>query len=263
MSQSVSAPVHPSAIVHADAIIGEGVTIGPWAIIGPGCVLGDGVTIGARATLELNVTLGRNVQVGIGSVLGGDPQDLKYRGEDTFVEVGDNTVIREYVTINRGTSHSVTTRVGSGCFLMTNVHIAHDCHLGNQVIISNGTLLAGHVTLGDNVTVSGNCAVHQFVRVGRFAFIGGVSKVTQDIPPFSRASGNPSTLFGLNSVGLRRNGFDVTVLRELKRAYRLCFKSEDLTLTQALKQAREDLAPFPEVLEFIGFMEVSQRGVGF
>lgn len=254
--------VHPTAIVHADAKLGEGASVGPWAIVGPGCVLGDGATLAARATLEKNVILGRNVQVGIGSVLGGDPQDLKYRGEDTFVEIGDETVIREYVTINRGTSHSITTRVGSNCFLMTNVHVAHDCQLGNQVIISNGTLLAGHVSLADRVTISGNCAVHQFVRVGRFAFIGGVSKVTQDIPPFVRASGNPTALFGLNSVGLQRNGFDTDVIREVKRAYRLCFKS-DLNLSQALKQARDDVAPIPEVLEFLTFIEDSQRGVGF
>ncbi len=253
--------VHATAIVHADAKLGEGVEIGPWAIVGPNCTLGDGVVIAARATLEKNVTLGRNVHVGIGSVLGGDPQDLKFRGEETFVEIGDDTHIREYVTINRGTSHSVTTRVGSGCFLMTNVHVAHDCQLGNQVIISNGTLLAGHVTVGDKVGISGNCAVHQFVRVGRFAYIGGVSKVTQDIPPFVRASGNPTALFGLNSVGLQRNGFDALVVREIKRAYRLCFKSE-LTLTQALKHAREQLEPMPEVLEFLTFIEESQRGVG-
>lgn len=258
MSQSI----HPTAIVDSGAQLGEGVTIGPWAIVGPGCVLGDGVTIGARATLEKNVTLGRNVHVGIGSVLGGDPQDLKFRGEDTFVEIGDDTVLREYVTVNRGTAHSVTTRVGKNCFLMTNVHVAHDCQLGNNVIISNGTLLAGHVTVGDRAGISGNCAVHQFVRVGRFAYIGGVSKVTKDIPPFVRASGNPTTLFGLNSVGLERNGFDALVRREIKRAYRLCFKSE-LTLTQALQHAREELEPYPEVLEFLSFMEASERGVGF
>lgn len=258
MSQSI----HATAIVDAGAQLGESVTIGPWAMVGPGCVLGEGSTVAARATLEKNVRLGRNVQIGIGSVLGGDPQDLKFRGEETFVDIGDDTVLREYVTINRATAHSVTTRVGAGCFLMTNVHVAHDCQLGDHVIISNGTLLAGHITLGDKVTISGNCAVHQFVRIGRFAFIGGVSKVTQDIPPFVRASGNPTALFGLNSVGLERNGLDAEVRREIKRAYRLCFKSE-LTLTQALKHARESLAPIPEVLEFLSFIEDSQRGVGF
>lgn len=254
--------IHATAIVHPDARVAEGVEIGPWAIVGPNCTLSEGVVISARATLEKNVTLGKNVHVGIGSVLGGDAQDLKYKGEDTFVEIGDDTHIREYVTINRGTSHSVTTRVGSGCFLMTNVHVAHDCQLGNNVIISNGTLLAGHVTVGDRAGISGNCAVHQFVRVGRFSYIGGVSKVTQDIPPFVRASGNPTALFGLNSVGLQRNGFDAAVIREIKRAYRLCFKS-DMTMSQALKHAREELQPMPEVLEFLDFIEDSQRGVGF
>ena len=258
----MSATIHATAIVHADAKIGNEVEIGPWAIVGAGCVLGDGVKIAARATLERNVHLGNNVSVGIGCVLGGDPQDLKYRGEETFVEIGEDTVLREYVTVNRATSHSVTTRIGAGCFLMTNVHVAHDCHLGNQVIISNGTLLAGHVSLGDRVGISGNCAVHQFVRVGRFAYIGGVSKVTQDIPPFVRASGNPTALFGLNSVGLQRNGFTPEVIREVKRAYRLCFKS-DYNLSQGLKRAHEDVAALPEVLEFLTFIEESQRGVGF
>lgn len=262
MTSSISTSVHPTAIVDADAKIGEGVSIGPWAIVGPGCVLGDGSSVAARATLEKNVTLGQNVHIGIGCVLGGDPQDLKFRGEDTFVEIGDDTVLREYVTINRGTAHSVTTRVGTRCFLMTNVHVAHDCQVGNNVIISNGTLLAGHVTVGDRVGISGNCAVHQFVRIGRLAYIGGVSKVTQDIPPFVRASGNPTALFGLNSVGLERNGFDALVRREIKRAYRLCFKS-DLPLTQALRHAREELEMIPEVEEFLSFIEGSQRGVGF
>ena len=258
----MSTVIHPSAIVDGGAKLGANVEVGPWAIIGPGCEIGDNVKIAARATLEKNVRLGQNVSVGVGSVLGGDPQDLKYRGEETFVEIGDDTVLREYVTVNRATTHSVVTRVGTGCFLMTNVHVAHDCQLGNQVIISNGTLLAGHVSLADRVTISGNCALHQFVRVGRFAFIGGVSKVTQDIPPFVRASGNPTALFGLNSVGLQRNGFEPDVIREVKRAYRLCFKS-DLNLSQGLKRAHEDVAPIPEVTEFLTFIEESQRGVGF
>jgi UDP-N-acetylglucosamine acyltransferase len=141
----VSARIHPTALVDPAAELGTDVEIGPWAIVGPQCTLGDGVQVGARATLERNVRLGARVRVGTGAVLGGDPQDLKYRGEETWVEVGEESVVREYATINRGTSHSVTTKVGRHCFLMSYVHLAHDCQVGDHVIISNGTQLAGHV----------------------------------------------------------------------------------------------------------------------
>ena len=258
----MSAHIHPTAIVDASAEIGNDVVIGPWSIVGPQCRLGDHVDIGARATLERNVVLGARVKVGVGAVIGGDPQDLKYRGEETWVEIGDDTSVREYATINRGTAHSIKTSVGKGCFIMSYVHLAHDCHLGDHIIISNGTQLAGHVTVEDRATISGLCAVHQFSRIGRHAFIGGCSRVPQDVPPFVRAVGNPLKLFGLNSVGLRRSGFEEPVLRELKRAYRLCFRS-DLNVSQGVERARAELEQFPEVDQFLGFIEASQRGVGF
>ncbi len=258
----MTARIHPSAIVDATAVLGEGVEVGPWAIIGPQCTLGDGTTVAARATLERNVRLGSRVSIGIGAVLGGDPQDLKYRGEETWVDIGDDTSVREYSTINRGTAHSLTTRVGKGCFIMSYVHLAHDCHLGDNIIISNGTQLAGHVTIEDRVTISGLCAVHQFARIGRHAFIGGCSRVPQDVPPFVRAVGNPLKLFGLNSVGLQRSGFDEAVLKELKKAYRLCFRS-DLPLSKGVERAREELELIPDVEHFLEFIEASQRGVGF
>ena len=258
----MTARIHPTAIVDASAVIGHDVEIGPWAIIGPRCTLGDGTKIAARASLEQNVRLGERVSIGIGAVLGGDPQDLKYRGEETWVDIGDDSSVREYATINRGTAHSLTTRVGRGCFLMSYVHLAHDCHLGDNIIISNGTQLAGHVTIEDHVTISGLCAVHQFSRIGRHAFIGGMSRVPQDVPPFVRAVGNPLKLFGLNSVGLRRSGFEEETLRELKRAYRLCFRS-DLNLSQGVERARIEVDQLPEVDQFLSFIEASQRGVGF
>ena len=258
----MTARIHPTAIVDASAVIGHDVEIGPWAIIGPRCTLGDGTKIAARASLEQNVRLGERVSIGIGAVLGGDPQDLKYRGEETWVDIGDDSSVREYATINRGTAHSLTTRVGRGCFLMSYVHLAHDCHLGDNIIISNGTQLAGHVTIEDHVTISGLCAVHQFSRIGRHAFIGGMSRVPQDVPPFVRAVGNPLKLFGLNSVGLRRSGFEEETLRELKRAYRLCFRS-DLNLSQGVERARIEVDQLPEVDQFLSFIETSQRGVGF
>ncbi|WP_396223349.1 acyl-ACP--UDP-N-acetylglucosamine O-acyltransferase [Gemmatimonas sp.] len=254
--------IHPSALIDLTAQIGLDVEIGPWAIVGPHCTIGNGSRVGARATLERNVTLGERVVIGVGSVLGGDPQDLKFRGEETWVEIGDDTTVREYATINRGTAHSVTTRVGKHCFLMSYVHLAHDCQLGDHIIISNGTQLAGHVQVEDRAIISGLCAVHQFARIGRHAFIGGCSRVAQDVPPYVRAVGNPIKLFGLNSVGLQRSGFDEPVVREIKKAYRHCFRS-DLNLSQGVEKARGELELIPEVQHFLEFIEASQRGVGF
>jgi UDP-N-acetylglucosamine acyltransferase len=222
--------------------------------------VGDGCIISARATLERDVKLSAGVKIGIGSVIGGAPQDLKYAGEPTSVEVGEGTVVREYSTINRGTAQSFKTTVGDHCLLMSYVHIAHDCHIGNGVVMANGVQLAGHVTVDDKATISGLSAVHQFVRIGRFSFIGGCSRVSKDIPPFLKAVGNPLKLYGLNTIGLQRNGFPESVVRELKRAYRLFFRS-DLNLTQAMQRAETDLEQFPEVAELVQFVEASERGV--
>ena len=252
--------IHPTAIVSPRAKLGERVVIGPFAMVGDGCELGDDCEIHPRATLDRDVKLGKGVKVGIGSVLGGPPQDLKYAGEQTTVEIGDGTVIREYVTVNRGTSQSFKTTVGTKCLLMSYVHLAHDCHLGNGVILGNTVQLAGHVTIEDRATLSGLSGVHQFVRIGRNAFIGGCSRVSKDIPPFLKAVGNPVKLYGLNSVGLRRSGFSEEVVRELKRAYRLFFRS-DMNLSQALRHAETELEMFPEVRELMRFVEESGRGV--
>ena len=264
MSQQTAMQIHPTAIVAPDARLGDNVEIGPFAIVGEGCTIGDGCVIAPRATLERNVRLAPNVKVGVGTVLGGQPQDLKFRGEDTFVEVGEGTTIREYSTINRGTSHSLKTSVGRNCFLMSYVHLAHDCQIGDGVIIANGTQIAGHVTVEDNAIISGLTAVHQFVRVGRHCFVGGASRVAQDVPPFLKAVGNPVKLYGLNTVGLQRRGFPEDVLRELKRAYRLLFRSE-LNLSQGIERARTELQQFPEVTQLLDFVDESRkrRGVGF
>jgi UDP-N-acetylglucosamine acyltransferase len=262
MTMQADTQIHPTAIVAPDAKLGVGVEIGPYAIIGDGCEIGDGCVLSPRATLEKNVRLGAGVKVGVGSVLGGDPQDLKFRGEHTTVEIGDHTTIREYATVNRGTAQSYKTTVGRNCFLMSYVHLAHDCHVGDGVIISNATQLAGHVTVEDRAIISGVSAVHQFVRIGKYSFVGGCSRVSQDVPPFIKAVGNPIKLYGLNSVGLERNGFPEEVRRELKRAYRLLFKSE-LNLRQAVERARAELQMLPEVQDFLAFIEASQRGVSF
>jgi UDP-N-acetylglucosamine acyltransferase len=256
----VSPRIHPGAVVDRDAELGSGVEVGPFAIIGPGVSVGPDCRIGPHATLERNVRMGAGVRVGQGSVLGGDPQDLKYRGEESWVEVGEGTVIREYTTINRGTAASGLTRVGSGCFLMSYVHLAHDCHLGDGVIIANGTQLAGHVTIEDRATLSGLVAVHQFGTIGTYAFVGGCSRVNQDIPPYVKAVGNPIELYGLNTIGLQRADFPAETITALKRIYRLIFNSE-LNLSQAVDRARTELPPLPEVERFLEFVSGSQRGV--
>lgn len=256
----MSARIHPTAIVDAGAVLGNDVTIGAGAIIGPNCFIGDGCEIAARAVLEEYVRLGQGVKIGIGTILGGLPQDLKFKGEETWVEVGDRTVIRDYSTINRGTSQSYKTTVGSDCYLMTYVHLAHDCHVGNGVIISNGTQLAGHVTIEDKAIISGLIAVHQFGKIGRYSFIGGMSRVNKDVPPYVKAVGNPIKLYGLNSIGLQRNGFSPEVIHELKTAYRLFFRSE-LNIAQALETAQKELSMGPEVKAFVDFVAESQRGI--
>ena len=241
--------IHPTAIVDPSAELGEGVEIGPWVLVGPGVTVGDRCRIGPRARLQRNVRLAAGVCVGDGSILGGDPQDLKFRGEETWVEVGEDTIIREYSTIN-----------GKGSFLMSYVHLAHDCHVGDDVTIANGTQCAGHVTIHDRAVLSGLNAIHQFVTIGTYAFVGGGSRVNQDIPPYVKAVGNPMELYGLNSIGLQRAGFSGETIAALKRAYRLFFNS-DLNLSQALERARADLPPLPEVERFIDFVESSERGV--
>jgi UDP-N-acetylglucosamine acyltransferase len=256
----MSTRVHPTAIIASDAQLGDDVEVGAFAIIGEGCEVAEGCVIAPRAILERNVRLAPRVRIGVGSVIGGDPQDLKFKGENTTVEIGEDSVIREYSTINRGTSQSWKTTVGKGSFIMSYVHLAHDCHVGDGVILANGVQLAGHVTVEDRAILSGLTAVHQFVRIGSYSFIGGMSRVAKDIPPYLKAVGNPVKLYGLNSVGLQRNNFDPDVIRELKRAYRLFFRSE-LNVSQALERAQSELTITPEVKHFLGFVDNSQRGV--
>jgi UDP-N-acetylglucosamine acyltransferase len=256
----VNPAIHPTALIDRSAELGTGVSIGPYAIVGPCVSIGDRCRIGPRATLQRNVRLAEEVSIGDGSILGGDPQDLKYAGEETWVEIGPGTIIREYSTINRGTTATFKTSVGARCFIMTYVHLAHDCQVGDDVVIANATQCAGHVTIHDRAILSGLNAVHQFVTIGTYAFVGGGSRVNQDIPPYVKAVGNPMELYGLNSIGLQRAGFSSETVAALKRAYRLFFNS-DLNLSQALERARADLPTLPEVERFLAFVESSERGV--
>jgi UDP-N-acetylglucosamine acyltransferase len=252
--------VHPTAIVSPEAELGADVEVGPFAIIGPAVTIGPRTRIWPRAILEQNVRLGADCRVGTGSVLGGPPQDLKYAGEETWVEIGDGTVVREYCTINRATTQSRLTRLGNNCLVMTYVHIAHDCHIGERVILANGVQLAGHVTIDNCATISGLTPVHQFVKIGAYAFVGGMSRVTKDVPPYTKAVGSPMKLYGLNAVGLQRHGFSAEAVAELKKAYRLFFRS-GLNISQALDRAKTELAQMPEVTNFLQFIEESGRGV--
>jgi UDP-N-acetylglucosamine acyltransferase len=252
--------IHRTALVDPSAELGLDVTVGPFVVIGPRVVIGDRCQVAAHAVIERNTRLGTDVKVGYGTVLGADPQDLKYKGEETWVEIGDGTILREYCTINRGTPATGKTTVGQRCFIMTYVHVAHDCVIGDDVILANSIQMAGHVTVDDRAIISGLVPIHQFVRVGTYAFVGGGSRVNQDVPPYTKAVGNPVHLYGLNSVGLQRAGFAPEVKLALKKAYRLVFNSH-LTVSQGIARARTEIPAVAEVETFLRFIEASQRGV--
>jgi UDP-N-acetylglucosamine acyltransferase len=252
--------VHPTAIVDEGAELGVGVSVGPWALIGPGVQVGDGTVVGPRVYVEKDTRLGEDCFIANGAVLGTDPQDLKFKGETARLEIGDRTVIREFATLNRGTSASGATVIGSDCLLMAYSHVAHDCEIGNHVILANSVNLAGHVMIEDWVIIGGVTPVHQFVRIGAHAFVGGGSRIPQDVPPYCRVAGNPPKLYGLNSVGLERRGLSADVRKALKKAYRTLFQS-DVNLSKALDRVEEDAARVPEVGHLIEFIRASERGI--
>ena len=256
----VTLAIHPTAVINADAELGAGVEVGPYAVVGPGVEVGDGVRLGPHVVLERNVTLGAGVIIGAGAVLGGDPQDMKYRGEATRVTVGPRTVIREHSTVNRGTTATGLTSIGADCFLMTYVHVAHDCRVGDGVTIANATQLSGHVTIEDRVTLSGLIAVHQFVTIGTSAFVGGASRIPQDIPPYVKAVGNPVALFGLNTIGLTRAGVPGETIAGLKHAYRLLFNS-DTPRAESVARLQAEAALTPEVARLLAFITGARRGI--
>ena len=252
--------IHRTALVDPTADLGSEVSVGPYCVIGPRVTVGERCTIAGHTVIERNTRVGEGVRIGYGTVIGNDPQDLKYKGEETWVEIGNGTIIREYCTINRGSTATGKTTIGERCFLMTYVHVAHDCVVGNDVIIANSVQMAGHVTVHDRAIISGLVPIHQFVRIGTYAFVGGLSRVNQDVPPYTKAAGNPVHLYGLNSVGLQRAGFSPDLKLALKRAYRLVFNS-DLTVSQGVARARVELPDVAEVETFLRFIEASQRGV--
>lgn len=252
--------VHETALVDADASLGEGVEVGPWAIVGPGVRIGDGTVVGPRVLIERDTSVGEDCRLANGAVLGTDPQDLKYQGEHSVLEIGDRTVIREFATLNRGTHASGRTVVGSDCLIMAYAHVAHDCEIGNHVVLANSVNMGGHVLIEDWAIVGGVTPIHQYVRIGAHAFVGGGSRVPQDIPPYCRAAGNPPKLYGLNSVGLERRGFSEEVRRALKEAYRVLFMGSE-NLSQALIRAEAEVDGIPEVKHLLAFIRASERGI--
>lgn len=256
----LTANVHESAILDPEASLGENVEIGPYAVIGPNVSIGEGSRVMSHAVVVRDTTIGERCEIHPGAVVGGDPQDLKWEGEHTTCIIGNDTTIRECVTISRGTRALGRTQIGDGCLLMAYVHVAHDCQVGDGVILSNAVNLAGHVTIDEQAILGGMTPVHQFTRIGAHAFVGGASRIVKDVPPYVKAAGNPAELFGLNSVGLDRRGFPENVKRELRRAYRLFFQSKH-NIAQALEKAREELHPYPEIVRLLTFISESERGV--
>ncbi|MCG8633336.1 MAG: acyl-ACP--UDP-N-acetylglucosamine O-acyltransferase [Desulfobacterales bacterium] len=253
--------IHPTAIIDSSARIDENVTIGPYAIIKADVCIGSGTTIGPYTTIENHVTIGQDCQIFQYASIGGAPQDLKFHGEKTYLKIGRGSIIREFVTINRGTGFGGgLTEVGEENYLMAYTHIAHDCKTGKGVILANNSTLAGHIEIGDYATIGGLVAIHQFVKIGDYAYIGGKSAVVKDIPPYVIAAGDRATLHGLNNVGLKRHNFQKSTLRQLKKVYRIFFRI-GLTVAQAQERAKAEVEQVPEVMTFMKFIKESNRGV--
>ncbi len=252
--------LHSTAIIDPKAEIAEDVTIGPYTIVEANVRIGKGCTIGPHVHLAAGTRLGEHCRVSTGAVLGTFPQDLKFKGEETVLEVGDRTTIREFATLNRGTHETGKTIVGSDCLLMAYSHVAHDCVIGNHCILANAVNLAGHIVIEDWASLGGMVPVHQFVRIGQHCFVGGGYRVTKDVPPYIRTMGDPLVYAGLNSIGLRRRGFADEALLALKRAYRTLYYSK-LNTTQAVARIREQGNLTREVENVLAFIARSERGI--
>jgi UDP-N-acetylglucosamine acyltransferase len=253
--------IHPTAIVEEGAQLAPDVRIGPYAVIGAYVQLGEGVEVGAHAVVTGHTTVGAGTRIFPHAALGGEPQDLKYAGEPTRLDIGARNTFREFTTASCGTGQGGgVTRIGDDNLFMAYSHVAHDCTIGDHCVLANSVALAGHVVVGDRVVLSGLVAVHQFARVGRCAMVGGGGMVAQDVPPFMIAQGDRARLYGLNIVGLRRAGLDADTVAALKRAYREIF-GQGRPLRIGMEHAREQFRDVPEVAELLQFIEASSRGV--
>ncbi len=253
--------IHPTAIIDPKAELDTNIEIGPYTIIKGNTFIGSETMIGSHVVIEPFVHIRPECQIFQYAAIGAVPQSVKFKGEETYVKVGRGTIIREFVTIHRGTEFGGgVTEVGEENFVMAYSHIAHDCKTGRKVMLSNNATLGGHITIGDYSTIGGLVAIHQFVRIGDYAFVGGKSAVVKDVPPYVIAAGDRATLYGLNSVGLRRHGFSQKTLSLLKKAYRIVFRI-GLTLNESIERLRAEVEQVPEVINFIDFIKSSQRGL--
>lgn len=252
--------IHPTAIVHKGARLGAGVQVGPYAIVDEHVVIGDNTTIGSHAVITGYTTLGKNNRVFSHAVVGSEPQDVKFCGEHSMVEIGDNNVIREFATVNPGVGEGSKTVVGNDTWLMMYTHVAHNCVVGDHCKLANVVSLAGHVRVDDYAIIGGTTPVHQFVRIGKYVMIGGGLRVPQDVAPYVLAGDCPLKSCGLNQIGLERNGFSPERIKILKDAYRVVFRKK-LTLKEAIKALRSDFPPNEDMLYLMEFLETSTRGL--
>lgn len=253
--------IHPTAIISPKAELGDNISIGPFCVVDGKTVIGDNCSLDSYVQIKEYTKMGSGNVVHSHTCLGGPPQHLAFKNEPTTVEIGNDNIIREYVTIHRGTTqgHSYTS-IGSNCMLMAYVHIAHDCRVGDHVIMANASSLAGHVDVGNNVMISGMSGIHQFVRIGDYAFLGAMGGFVKDVPPYMLATGVRALLHGPNTIGLRRHGFDTPTCNGLKKAYRLIFRS-GLTREESLQMAESEFPDSKEVANLIKFIRESERGI--
>ena len=253
--------IHSTAIVDKTAVIGNNVSIGPYSVVEGNVIIGDNTQIGSHVTLCKFVKIGPNCKISHHAAIGGEPQSVRFAGEETWVEIGADCIIREFVTIHRGTGFGGgITKVGDKNFLMAYTHIAHDCTTGYGAVFANCATLAGHIVVGNHATIGGLTAVHQFARIGDYAFVGGKTGVVKDIPPYVIASGERALLQGLNKVGLKRHGFDQHTLDMLKKAYRIIFRL-GLTQNEAIERVKASVDQTEQVKNFLDFITSSQRGI--
>lgn len=252
--------IHPTAMVHPDAVLGEGVEVGPWAIIEGTVKIGDRTKIGPRVNIEGHTILGTDNVIFTGAIIGSRTQDKKFDGGVSYLKIGNRNTIREYVTINPGTLPGTETVIGDDNLLMAYAHVAHDCIIRNGATLANNATLAGHVIVEDKAILGGLSAVHQFVRIGTLSITGGCSKVVQDVPPFMMVDGHPAQAFGINSVGLDRASFSKEEKANLKKAFKIIFKS-GLILKNVVKQIQQEIPSSPSIQTLIDFLEKSERGI--
>jgi len=260
MSQNLKTNIHPLAIVEPGAIIGEGVTIEPFAVVKATVTLKDRVVIKSHAYIDGYTTIDEDTIIWPSASVGTKTQDLKFRGEKTFVTIGKRCEIREFVTINSSCQENSEVKIGDDCLIMAYCHVAHNCELGNRVIMSNSAMLAGHVVVEDCAIIGGMTPVHQFSRIGKFAMVGGFSRVPKDIPPFTVGGGFPYKFGGINIIGLKRHKFPLDVRVALSKAFKMTYRS-GLHLDEALKQIEQEIEPFDEVKHWVDFCRTSKRGL--